>query len=404
MKHIKRWILSIMILAMVMSVPMASTSFAAAKDYATLSWVTSLVNVESSQASGPVRITITGVVGKQISKGVVDFAKVPDAYYYEEGPSVGVYYEEEILTVMGYENGELVEIPVPNLSKAIETTIDLAERNRCEKVDVKLIPIVEGATMKIELVGAPALFYYQYNYPGFPGTQPLLLTEVERRKSFFFEMWSDENPVETRTFKKIVDNNGTFRVYQFPREVLPGEKGPLYFGRDPEPKAFYVVTEAEAKALMGKSGTLPVQKPIITALPTSSKVLVDGTNVSFEAYNINGNNYFKLRDLAKVVSGSEKQFEVGWDGVANAIRLTSNKGYTTVGGELVLSGNTQNKSATATTSTLYLDGKAISLTAYNIGGNNYFKLRDVGKTFNFGIGYDNSTKVITIDTTLDYED
>jgi len=92
-----------------------------------------------------------------------------------------------------------------------------------------------------------------------------------------------------------------------------------------------------------------------------------------------------------------------WGSVANAIQLTSNKSYTTVGGELALSGNTQNRSATATTSKLYVDGKAISLTAYNIGGNNYFKLRDVGKTFNFGIGYDNATKVITIDAPLDYE-
>jgi hypothetical protein len=220
----------------------------------------------------------------------------------------------------------------------------------------------------------------------------MLLTEVVRRKTFFFEMWKDDNPVATGTFKRIVDDDGTFRVYKFPVEE----------GVDEE-KGIYVVTEAEAKALMGTSGTLPVQKPLITAIPTSSRVLVDGTDVSFEAYNINGNNYFKLRDLAKVISGSEKQFQVGWDSVANAIQLTSNKSYTTVGGELALSGNTQNRSATATTSKLYLDGKAISLTAYNIGGNNYFKLRDVGKTFNFGIGYDNATKVITIDTPLDYE-
>ena len=398
MKHIRRWIVMIMILAMAMSVPMASTSFAAAKDYATLSWVTSLINVESGQPSGSVRITITGVVGTQTGKGTVDIAKVPDAYFYAGdflGPSVSKYYEGEegALRIGGYVNGVFEEVIVPNLSKGAEAIIDLAQRGDCYKVDVALIPIVEGATMKVELLEASSLFYYQFHYPAFPATNPMLLTEVVRRKAFYFEMWKDDNPVATATFKRIVDEDGTFRVYRFPVEE----------GVDEE-KGFYVVTEAEAKALMGKSGTLPVQKPIITALPTASKVLVNSKEVSFEAYNINGNNYFKLRDLAKVVSGSEKQFEVGWDGVNNAIKLTSNKGYTTVGGELVLSGNTQNKSATATTSKLYLDGKAISLTAYNIGGNNYFKLRDVGKTFNFGIGYDNSTKVITIDTKLDYED
>jgi len=65
--------------------------------------------------------------------------------------------------------------------------------------------------------------------------------------------------------------------------------------------------------------------------------------------------------------------------------LTSNKRYTTVGGELALSGNTQNRSGTATTSKLYVDGKAVNWVAYNIADNNYFKLRDVGVTFDFDV-------------------
>lgn len=35
-----------------------------------------------------------------------------------------------------------------------------------------------------------------------------------------------------------------------------------------------------------------------TAKPTASKVLVNGKEVAFDAYNINDNNYFKLRDIA----------------------------------------------------------------------------------------------------------
>ena len=33
----------------------------------------------------------------------------------------------------------------------------------------------------------------------------------------------------------------------------------------------------------------------VTATTTTSSVLVDGKSVTFDAYNINGNNYFKLR-------------------------------------------------------------------------------------------------------------
>ena len=73
-----------------------------------------------------------------------------------------------------------------------------------------------------------------------------------------------------------------------------------------------------------------------------------------------------------------------------------------MGGELS-NGDGKAKSATATTSKIYVDGKETRFTAYNIGGNNYFKLRDVAKELNIGVGYDSATKVITIDTKLDYE-
>ena len=60
-----------------------------------------------------------------------------------------------------------------------------------------------------------------------------------------------------------------------------------------------------------ESTPTPTTPPsILTAKPTASTVLVNGENVAFDAYNINDNNYFKLRDLAYILSGTEKQFEV----------------------------------------------------------------------------------------------
>jgi hypothetical protein len=56
-----------------------------------------------------------------------------------------------------------------------------------------------------------------------------------------------------------------------------------------------------------------------TAKPTTANVLVNGIAVKFEAYNIGGNNYFKLRDLAMALSGTGKQFDVSWDAAENAI-------------------------------------------------------------------------------------
>lgn len=139
----------------------------------------------------------------------------------------------------------------------------------------------------------------------------------------------------------------------------------------------------------------------IIAKPTASTVLVNGTNVAFDAYNINDNNYFKLRDLAHIISGSEKQFEVGWDEANNAIALTSGKAYTAVGGEMSSKGS-GNKTPTATNSKIYIDGKEVSLKAYNIDGNNYFKLRDVGEAFDFNVSWDSGKNTIVIATSESY--
>ncbi|MEN2776270.1 hypothetical protein ABCY62_14690 [Acetivibrio clariflavus] len=147
----------------------------------------------------------------------------------------------------------------------------------------------------------------------------------------------------------------------------------------------------------------PVSKDLsgINVNPTTSKVLVNGKAVEFEAYNINGNNYFKLRDLAQAVNNTEKNFEVAWDGINNAINLISNKPYTPAGGELA-KGDGKAKVAIPTTSKIYKDGKELFLTAYNINGNNYFKLRDIAKAFDIGITWDGTTNTIGIDTRISY--
>jgi len=138
-----------------------------------------------------------------------------------------------------------------------------------------------------------------------------------------------------------------------------------------------------------------------TANPTASTVLVDGKNVAFDAFNINDNNYFKLRDLAFTLNGTAKQFEVGWDGAKNAISLTSGQSYTVVSGEMTGKGGGA-KEATPTASKIYLNGREVKLTAYNIDGNNYFKLRDIGEAFDFGVDWDGARNTIVIDTSKGY--
>ncbi len=58
----------------------------------------------------------------------------------------------------------------------------------------------------------------------------------------------------------------------------------------------------------------PVSAESAAAKPTSSKVVVDGKEVAFEACNIGGNNCFKLRDIAE---GAD--FNVTWDAMTGGL-------------------------------------------------------------------------------------
>ncbi|WP_087064873.1 stalk domain-containing protein [Intestinibacillus massiliensis] len=143
-------------------------------------------------------------------------------------------------------------------------------------------------------------------------------------------------------------------------------------------------------------------KPTLVATPNQSAVLVNGVATPFEAYTIQENNYFKLRDIASVLNGSNKQFEVTWDGEKNAINLITNQPYTVVGGEMTSSGMQATVTPTLNTATILLNGKPISLTAYTINDNNYFKLRDLAAQIDFGVTWDGATGTIGIDSNTGY--
>ncbi|MCL2058294.1 MAG: hypothetical protein FWH01_04445 [Oscillospiraceae bacterium] len=109
------------------------------------------------------------------------------------------------------------------------------------------------------------------------------------------------------------------------------------------------------------SAPAPAAEPsaAAVAVPTASTVLVNGENIVYDAYNIGGSNYFKLRDLAFTLSGTEKQFEVKWVEEADSIMLIGEMPYTVLGGEMVDKG-TGEKSASPTTSSIIYSEKLIS--------------------------------------------
>ena len=75
-------------------------------------------------------------------------------------------------------------------------------------------------------------------------------------------------------------------------------------------------------------------------------------------------------------------------------------------GGVLLNGNAINAAAglmaERSSQPIYVDGQQVELEAYNIGGNNYVKLRDVGKAVGFNVSWDGSA--VQIDSNAPYED
>ena len=129
---------------------------------------------------------------------------------------------------------------------------------------------------------------------------------------------------------------------------------------------------------------------------TNQNLTVDGNPVVCDIYNIDGNNYFKLRDLAYLLNGTGSQFSVGYDDATRTVTVSTGAAYAPNGSELVIDADLSS-TAQPSTQTLLINGQPRSdLNAYNIGGNNFFKLRDLGSALNFDVDYNEITRTMIV--------
>jgi len=136
------------------------------------------------------------------------------------------------------------------------------------------------------------------------------------------------------------------------------------------------------------------------ANPSGANLILDGKTVPLSAYLINDSHYFKLRDIAFLLSGTNKQFHVMWSSIDNSVVLTSDVPYTVVGGELSLPFDGA-RSYKPTPSLIYFNGVKYELEAYLIDDYNYFKLRDLGSLIGFDVTWEGATSTVIINTASD---
>ena len=126
-------------------------------------------------------------------------------------------------------------------------------------------------------------------------------------------------------------------------------------------------------------------------------LIVDGAAVECEKYNIDGSNYFKLRDLAMLLNGTGSQFDVGWDSASGVVSITTNHAYTSPNGHELEYGMDNSATARISAQTILIDGVLQSdLTVYSIGDSNFFKLRELGDKLGFTVDYDEATNTAII--------
>ena len=142
----------------------------------------------------------------------------------------------------------------------------------------------------------------------------------------------------------------------------------------------------------------------VTAAPTSQSInfYPDGDGDDFypvlmPLYQINQNNYAKLRDVADVID-----FAVQWNAGSSVIEVITNQPFdgvqSTVGQAAISS-----KAAILSNQPIYVDGKLVSnLTMYAIDGNNYIKLRDLATVIDFGCTYNAINNSISLCATHGY--
>lgn len=148
----------------------------------------------------------------------------------------------------------------------------------------------------------------------------------------------------------------------------------------------------DAKKVEEKAKEVKKEVKTIDVKATNQKVKLDGKDVVISGYNIDGYNYFKLRDLAAVLKDSQAKFGVDYkDGV---VTLTKAADYKVV--ESDQKPVKAESKGMLTNDKVLVGDKTLTATAYKIDDLNYYKLRDLGKELGFGVGYDEATKSVLL--------
>ncbi|WP_294985385.1 hypothetical protein [uncultured Fenollaria sp.] len=133
----------------------------------------------------------------------------------------------------------------------------------------------------------------------------------------------------------------------------------------------------------------------VDAVKNTKKVTLDGEEVMVGAYDVEGYNYLKLRDVAAILNGKKCQFDVGYDKPTKLISIELAKAYEKVEGDLAEIKDEKAKAIIRVIKIL-VNGEEKEVKTALINENNYMQLRDLGSLVGLDVKYDAANKVIML--------
>lgn len=164
----------------------------------------------------------------------------------------------------------------------------------------------------------------------------------------------------------------------------------------------FTVTVYQKGASATKAYTVSIYRvPAVRTIKVSQqKITVNGTSKTLTAYNINGNNFLQLRDVAMLLNGTDKTFAINFNDATQSAYLNTGSAYTPNGTENAAISTY--KAAAVSTQNFFLNNTQVYPIAFNIDGSNYVMLRDLGALLDFGITFNAATNSIAVTTSTPY--
>lgn len=160
---------------------------------------------------------------------------------------------------------------------------------------------------------------------------------------------------------------------------------------DPIPKDIYCLTAMKKDTSEDFKSWYFKVLPYEYAAPANIKAKVCGSDLTFNAYNIKGYNYFKIRDLAAAFKDTGYAFSVEWSNMGIRIRR-GQESIDEISGGSMAKGYAKATHSYGGVITLDDDEYASkSVECYNINGYNYYKIRDIADLLGFDVNYDSTT-------------